>query len=331
MPDTPGAARRPLVVETTPVGADILAAIDFADVVEIRPEQSRRALLDATAGAEAILNPGNLLIDAELLDGSPNLRIIANVARGYDNLDLEELARRGIWATNVPDAFTASTAEVGMGLLLMVMRRMAEGDAYVRRGGWDRFVPGEWDGHSLVGKTIGIIGYGLIGQAMAHRARAFDMEVIQHQRTRRDDADAPWVPLDELLARSDVVSLHTPLSAETQHLINRETLAKMKPGAVLINTARGKVVEEAALLEALESGHLGGAGLDVVEFEPACSAALRERPNVVITPHLGGGTLESRRAAQVHAVANVAAVLRGEPPIQPLNTPATRHEHAGAD
>ena len=314
-------AVRPIVVETTPIGPDILAAINFADVVEIRPEQSRRELLDAVSSATALLNPGNLLIDADLLDGSPHLKIIANVARGFDNLDLPELARRGIWATNVPDAFTASTAEVGMGLLLMVMRRMAEGDAYVRRGGWDRFVPGEWDGHSLVGKTIGIVGYGLIGQAMARRARAFDMRVIQHQRTRRDDPDAPWVPLDELLAASDVVSLHTPLTEETTHLINRETIAKMKQGAVVINTARGRMVEEAALLEGLESGHLGGAGLDVVEFEPAVAAALRERPDVVITPHLGGGTLESRRAAQVHAVANVAAVLGGQEPMQPLNRP----------
>ena len=319
----PTGNRRPLVVETTPVGRDILDALAFADIVEIKPGQSRRELLDAVSRADAILNPGDLLIDAELLDSSPNLRIIANVARGYDNLDLDELAARGIWATNVPDAFTASTAEVTIGLLLMVMRRMAEGDAYVRRGGWDRFVPGEWDGHTLVGKTIGIVGYGLIGQAVAKRARAFDMNVIYHQRTKLADSDAPWYPLDELLAMSDVVSLHAPLTAETRHLMNGETIRRMKQGAVLINTARGKMVEELALLDALESGRLGGAGLDVVEHEPAVGAALRELPNVVITPHLGGGTLESRRAAQVHAVANVAAVLQGHPPVQPLNSPST--------
>jgi glyoxylate reductase len=224
----------------------------------------------------------------------------------------------------VPDAFTASTAEVTIGLLLMVMRRMAEGDAYVRRGGWDRFVPGEWDGHTLVGKTIGIVGYGLIGKAVARRARAFDMNVIHHQRRNGADADAPWYPLDDLLEMSDVVSLHAPLTPETTHLMNRATLGKMKQGAVLINTARGRMVEEQALLEALESGHLGGAGLDVVEFEPAVGAALRERRDVVITPHLGGGTLESRRAAQKHAVGNVAAVLRGEPPVQPLNSPTVK-------
>jgi glyoxylate reductase len=315
--------RRPLVVETTPVGTDILEALDFAEVVEIKPGQSRRELLDAVAGADAILNPGDLKIDAELLDGSPNLRIIANVARGYDNLDLDELASRGIWATNVPDAFTASTAEVTIGLLLMVMRRMAEGDAYVRRGGWDRFVPGEWDGNTLVGKTIGIVGYGLIGQAVARRARAFDMNVIYHQRTKLVDSDTPWYPLPDLLAASDVVSLHAPLTPETTFLMNAETLGQMKKGSVLINTARGRMVEEQALLDALQSGWLGGAGLDVVEHEPAVGATLRELQNVVITPHLGGGTLESRRAAQVHAVANVAAVLQGHPPVQPLNSPAT--------
>ncbi len=313
---------RPLVVHTTPIGPDLLATIDFADAIEITPEQSRQELLAATANATGLINPGNLPIDAELLDGSPRLKIIANAARGFDNLPLDELARRGIWATNVPDAFTASTAEVTLGLMLMVMRRMAEGADHVRQGLWDRHVPGLWDGHSLVGKTIGLIGYGLIGKAVARRARAFDMDVIHTQRRNLADADCPWVPLDELLATSDVVSIHTPLDANTVHLINRERLAQMKPGAILINTARGKTVDEAALLESLASGHLGGAGLDVTEFEPEVSQALRERVDVVITPHLGGGTLEARQAAQEHAVANVAAVLKGEAPVQPLNTPS---------
>lgn len=317
-------APRPLVVHTTPIGPDILTSIDFADIIEIKPEQSRQELLAAVANASGLINPGNLPIDAELLDGSPNLKIIANAARGFDNLPLDELARRGIWATNVPDAFTASTAEVTLGLMLMVMRRMAEGAEYVRRGAWDRFVPGEWDGHSLVGKTIGLIGYGLIGKAVARRARAFDMNVVHTQRRNLPDADCPWVPLDELLATSDVVSLHTPLDAGTYHLMNRERLAMMKPGAILINTARGKTVDEAALLESLQSGHLGGAGLDVTEFEPKVAQALYERIDVVITPHLGGGTLEARRAAQEHAVANVAAVLRGGVPAMPLNNPGTR-------
>lgn len=312
---------QPLVVHTTPIGRDILAAIDGADTIEITPEQSRQDLLAVTARAAALINPGNLRIDVDLLDNAPSLRIIANASRGFDNLPLDDLARRGIWATNVPDAFTASTAEVAIGLMLMVMRRMSEAAAYVHRGAWDRFVPGDWDGHSLVGKTLGIIGYGLIGKATARRARAFDMRVIHTQRRTLTDADCPWVTLDELLATSDIVSLHTPLDASTHHIMNRERLAKMKPGAILINTARGKTVDEAALIDALASGHLGGAGLDVTEFEPNVAEALYIRENVVITPHLGGGTLEARRAAQEHAVANVAAVLRGEAPVMPLNAP----------
>jgi glyoxylate reductase len=314
-------ARRPLVVYTNPINPSILPQLDFCDLIEMTPENSRQEVLAAVANADALINPGDLLIDAELLDGSPRLRIIANASRGFDNLDCEGLAGRGIWATNVPDAFTASTAEVAMGLLLMVMRRMGEGDAYVRRGDWKRFVPGEWDGSTLVGKTIGLVGYGLIGKAMAKRAEAFDMNVIYHQRTRRDGEDGAWRTFDDLLEESDVVSLHTPLTPETTHLFNRETFAKMKPGAVLINTARGKVVEDAALLEALTSGHLGGAGLDVVEFEPQVSEELRTLPNIVITPHLGGGTMESRRNAQLHAVGNVVAVLQGREPVQPLNRP----------
>lgn len=314
-------SRRPTVVYTNPIAPDVLATLGDVDLIQMTPDNTRAEVLAAVSGADAVLNPGDLLIDADLLNGSPHLKIIANASRGFDNLDLAELARRGIWATNVPDAFTASTAEVAMGLLLMVMRRMAEGDAYVRRGDWKRFVPGEWDGHTLVGKTMGLLGYGLIGKAVAKRARAFDMEVIYHQRHEDPAATDEYVSFDDLLGRSDVLSLHTPLTPETTHLINRDTLARMKSGSVLINTARGKVVEDAALLAALASGHLAGAGLDVVEFEPLVAEQLRTLPNIVITPHLGGGTQESRRNAQVHAVGNVAAVLRGGQPVQPLNQP----------
>jgi len=311
---------QPVVVYTNPIDPQILATLGEVELIQMTPDNTPEELRAALIRASAVLNPGDLKIDTSLLDQMPSLRIISNASRGFDNLDLPELTRRKVWATNVPNAFTASTAEVTMGLLLMVTRRLGEGDAYVRRGEWNRFVPGEWDGRTLVDKTIGLLGYGLIGKAVAKRARAFDMNVIYHQRHKDESAEDTFVTFDELLAQSDVVSLHTPLTAETTHLFNRDVFARMKPGAVLINTARGKVVEEAALLEALESGHLGGAGLDVVEFEPAVGAALRERLDVVITPHLGGGTLESRRNAQLHAVGNVAAVLRGEVPVQPLNT-----------
>jgi glyoxylate reductase len=280
---------------------------------------ARAEVLAAVGGAIAIVNQGELGVDAELLDYAPNLRIVANIARGFDNLDLAAMTARGVWATNVPDAFAAPTAEVALALMLMVMRRLGEADRYVQAGEWTRFDPGRWDGATLVGKTLGLIGFGKIGQAVANRARAFGMEIIYTQRHRVDDSDATWLPLDELLARADIVSLHMPATPETFHMINAETLGRMKPGAVLINTARGSVVDECALVEALRRGHLGGVGLDVAEHEPRVHPALLAQRNVVITPHLGGGTVESRREARSWAIANVAAVLAGNAPLSPLN------------
>ncbi|MGH2561577.1 MAG: 2-hydroxyacid dehydrogenase [Thermomicrobiales bacterium] len=280
---------------------------------------TREAVILASREADAILNQGEVRVDAGLLEQAPRLRIVANIARGFDNLDLDAMTRRGVWATNVPDAFTAPTAEVALGLMLMVMRRLAEGDRSVRAGSWASFDPGRWDGHTLVGKTLGLIGFGLIGQAVAERARAFGMSVLYHQRRRIDASGAVWASLDDLLARADVVSLHVPATPETYHLIDKDAFASMRPGAVLINTARGSVVDEQALVAALQSGRLGGAGLDVAEQEPRIDPVLRTMDNVVITPHLGGGTVESRLAARQHAIANVAAVLRGERPLSPLN------------
>jgi glyoxylate reductase len=201
----------------------------------------------------------------------------------------------------------------------MMMRRLDESARFVREGSWRSFEPGRWDGQTLEGKTLGLIGFGKIGQAVAARATAFGMTVIFHQRTRIPHPTARWVPLDELLEASDIVSLHVPATAETRHLIGDEALARMKQGAVLINTARGVVVDEGALVRAIVSGHLGGAGLDVSEHEPRVHEALLRHPNVVVTPHLGGGTVESRRMARAQAIANVAEVLAGRRPLTPLN------------
>jgi glyoxylate reductase len=283
----------------------------------------RETVLALADGAVAIVSQGELRVDEDLLGRAPGLRIVANIARGFDNLDLDAMTRRGVWGTNVPDAFTAPTAEVALGLILMVTRKLAESAQFVRDGQWTSFEPGRWDGQTLVGKTLGLIGFGKIGQATAVRAAGFGLRVIYHQRTRIAHPDAEWAPLDDLLGTSDIVSLHVPATPQTRHLVNDQTLALVKPGAILINTARGVVVDEAALLRALESGRLGGAGLDVTEFEPRVEEALRRQPNVVITPHLGGGTVESRRAARLHAIANVAEVLAGRPPLSPLNTVGT--------
>ncbi|MGI8406494.1 MAG: 2-hydroxyacid dehydrogenase [Thermomicrobiales bacterium] len=316
---------RPRVIVTMTAQDEMLAPLAFAEIVRL-PGPTARAdsqemvakLLPTTA---AILSQGDLQIDDDLLARSPYLKIVANMSRGYDNFDLEAMTAHGVWATNVPDAFTEPTAEVTFGLMLMVMRRLGEGSAHVRNGEWQHFEPGRWDGVSLNGKTLGIIGYGHIGRAVARIARAFEMNVLRTQRSSVDvdDENATQCSLNELLARSDVVSLHVPLSPETAHLINADTIGKMKRSAVLINTARGGVVDEQALTNALQTGRLAGAGLDVTEREPHVDPALYLLPNVVITPHLGGGTSESRKESQAHAVANVVRVLRGGKPKQPLN------------
>lgn len=269
----------------------------------------------------AIVNHGNLRIDGELLDATPHLRIVANMARGFDNFDLEEMSARNVWGTNVPTAFTIPTAEVAMGLLLMVMRRLSEGERFLRSGQWKAHEPGRWDAPTLNGKTLGIIGFGEIGRATAVRAGAFGMTIVYH---RRREGGEGWLPLDDLLAVSDVVSVSTPLAPDTHHLIDAAALAKMKPGAILINTGRGPLVDEQALVDALRSGHLGGAGLDVFEREPEIHPDLLSFPNVAMTPHLGGGTHESRVDAADHAIANVLAVLRGGEPLSPVTIPAQR-------
>lgn len=313
----------PRIILTTKLDDDLLTGLRDYDL--IMPESGdgvtlgRSEVIAALAEAVAIVNQSELRVDDELLASGPNLRIIANISRGFDNLDLEAMTRRGVWGSNVPDAFIAPTAEVTLGLILMVTRKLAEGAAFVRAGEWSSFEPGRWDGQTLVGKTIGLIGFGKIGQAVADRAASFGLDVIYYARTKVSHPIARRVPLDELLERADIVSLHVPLTPETRHLFDDATFSRMKPGAILINTSRGAVVEEAALIRALDTGRIAGAGLDVCEFEPRIPEELRRRTNVVITPHLGGGTRESRRAAREHAIANVVNVLAGHSPLSPLN------------
>ena len=313
------------VLITNAVPADALSPLDeLARVIQGPaggPTMPREAVLELAPTLHGIINQAELRVDAELLDAAPKLKIVANVAIGVDNLDLDLMARRGVWASNVPDAFVASTADCAMALMLSLLRRIPPADAYVRAGRWpgDGFQPGVWDGALLAGKTLGIIGYGRIGQAVAKRARAFDMRVIHHSRGRSDDPD--YRSLDALLGQADVVSLHTPLTESTHHLIDAARLARMKPGAWLINMARGPVAHEEAVVAALRSGQLAGAALDVFEFEPRAHPALLEMPNVVLTPHIGGGTDESRAQARRLCAENIAAVLRGQPPLTPVNDP----------
>lgn len=282
---------------------------------------SREAVLSHAPTVHGIINQAELTVDAELLNVARRLRVVANVAIGVNNLDLTLMEQHGVWATNVPDAFVASTADCTLALMLNLMRRINSAERYVRSGRWssDGFQPGVWDGALLAGKILGIIGYGRIGKAVARRAKAFDMRVIYHSNTA--SADDAFRPLADLLAEADVVTLHTPLTASTHHLIAAKQLAQMKSSAFLINMARGPVVHEQALVEALLDGKIAGAALDVFEYEPEVQPALLQMSNVCLTPHIGGGTAESRMAARHLCAENVAAVLQGERPLTPVNNP----------
>jgi glyoxylate reductase len=299
------------VLESLQGWTDIIMGPDNGDLM---PREEVLRLAPQLAG---IVNQAELRVDAELLDAAPNLKIVANVALGTDNLDLPLMAKRGVWASNTPGAFVESTADCTLALLLSVARRIVEADSFVRSGTWKSFQPGLWDGMELNHKTWGIVGYGRIGKAVAQRAAAFGMRILFHDEMCRDLEG--YRTLDELLAESDVVSLHVPLTPETQHLMNARRFARMKRGAIFLNLARGKTMDEAALAAALQSGHLGGAGLDVFENEPLVNPALLAMKNVVLTPHIGGGTRESREASRKLACDNVAAVLQGREPLTPVN------------
>jgi glyoxylate reductase len=256
-------------------------------------------------------------IDDARLARAPRLRIVANVAVGVDNIDLAACRTRGIVVSNTPGVLTGATADLAFGLLLSAARRIAEGDRLVRAGGWTGWTPTFMVGRRVHGRTLGIVGFGRIGQAMARRARGFDMTVLYTQRTRVDpilarSLGATWVSLDHLLQESDFVSIHCPLTPETRSLFSAERLRAMKPGSVLINTARGPIVDEAALAHVLANGPLAAAGLDVFENEPRVHPDLALRPNVVLAPHIASAEVETREAMARTAADNVLAVLAGD-------------------
>jgi glyoxylate reductase len=278
----------------------------------------------AVAGADAVVTLLHDRVDDAFLDAAgPSLRVVANVAVGYDNIDVPACGRRGVAATNTPGVLVDATADIAMALILMSTRRLGEAERMVREGGtwsWSMFF---MLGAGLQGKTLGIVGLGQIGAATARRARAFGMGIAYAGRRRADAAleselGAAMLDLDELLATADVVSLHTPLSDVTRHLIDARRLALMKPTAHLVNTSRGPVVDEAALAAALQAGTIAGAGLDVFEREPEIHPGLRGLENVVLIPHLGSATIETRTAMGVLAAQNAVAVLAGKPPVTPI-------------
>ena len=257
-------------------------------------------------------------IDRAVLDAAPRLKIIANVAVGYDNLDVRHALQKGVICTNTPDVLTEATADLAWALILDVTRRVSEGDRLARGGNWRGWTFEFMLGAGLQGKQLGIVGAGRIGRAVAERARGFGMTIAVTSRRDPGWPDAEFMPLDRLLATSDVVSLHVPLSPETRGLIDQPALARMKRTAFLINTTRGAVVDESALAWALKEHMIAGAGLDVFENEPQINAALLTLENVVLSPHLGSATRETRTAMADLAVSNVLAVLTGQPPLTPI-------------
>jgi glyoxylate reductase len=296
--------------------------------VEINPYDrvlTREELLQAVKGKDGILCLLTDKIDAEVFDAAgPQLKVVSNYAVGYDNIDVKEATKRGIVVTNTPGVLTETTADLAWALILATARRIVEADKFTRAGKYEGWAPMLFLGQDVYGKTLGIIGMGRIGQAVARRAKGFNMKVLYNDIRRipeeiEKELNATFVSLDELLEQSDFVSLHTYLSPETYHLINEERLRKMKKTAYLINTSRGPVVDESALVRALKEGWIAGAGLDVYEFEPKLVPGLAECENAVLLPHIASASVETRTKMATMAAENLLAVLAGKMPPNPVN------------
>ncbi len=321
----------PLVVITRAVPTESGGAPEI-DGCRVRmaaaePGMTRAELLASIRGAAGVVSMFNDRVDAEFLAAAgPGLKVVCNYAVGVDNIDLPACRRAGVPVAHLPDAVTEGTANMAMGLLLCVARRLPAGDAYVRSGAFasrGNGFPIGWMGMHLAGQTMLIVGAGRIGLAVARRARAFGMRVryvarSAHREFEGGEISGQRVELDAGLAEADVVSLHVPLTAQTRHLLDRRRIGLLKPTAIVINTARGAVVEEAALIEALEAGRIWGAGLDVFEHEPEVPARLRALDNVVLSPHVGSSERYWRIRMTELACANVAAGVAGRPLVSPV-------------
>ncbi len=302
---------------------DRLAEAHAVDVWPGRLPPSYEELRGRTAGADGLLSLLTDRVDAELINGSPSLRAVANYAVGYDNVDLVAAQARGIPVGNTPDVLTDATADLAFALLLAAARRLPEAIASVRGGDWLTWEPAEHLGYAVHGATLGIVGLGRIGRAVARRAEGFDMLVL-HSGSALDGsgAGAPGngaTALNELLERSDFVSIHCPLTPVTHHLIGAPALARMRPTAILINTARGPIVDQVALRRALGEGTIAGAALDVTDPEPlAPDDPLLSSPNLIVAPHIGSATHRAREQMATLAVQNLLAALAGRPMPHPV-------------
>jgi glyoxylate reductase len=311
--------RRYAIFLTRPLSGQIMKKLEKRFRLSFNRQErplTKREIIQDAKNKFAMITMLSDRIDAEVIENCPMLRVIANYAVGYDNIDLEAAKKHGVVVTNTPGVLTETTADLAWALIMAISRRVIEGDRLVRSGKWSGWSPTQLLGNDVFGKTLGIIGMGRIGQAVARRACGFGMKVIYHSRHSlkfgiEKAVGAARRPLNDLLMRSDFVSLHIPLTAETYHLIGAKELAKMKKTAYLINTARGAVVDEAALVRALDRETIAGAGLDVFEAEPRVHPGLARLNNVVLLPHLGSASHETRIKMGEIVIKNICAVLQG--------------------
>ena len=327
---------RSAVLVTTRMPSAVMQLLEDSCDVELNdgPDLREDELIARLQGKQGLVCVFIDPVSRRVIESAPQLRVIATVAVGYNNIDVQAARERGLVVTNTPDVLTESTANLTWALLLDITRRVSEGDRLIRRDGWKGWTFNFMLGNDLAGKQLGVVGMGRIGRAVARRARAFDMRVACFSprasgpvfiSNTEGDAEragggfaAESMPLDRLLSTSDVVSLHCPLTPDTRHLINQTALARMKRSAYLINAARGPVVDEAALAWALKNRLIAGAALDVYEREPEVHQELLTLENVVLAPHLGSATTETRVAMADLAARNVIAVLSGNPPLTPV-------------
>ena len=312
----------PRTLVTRKLPSSVIAKLDAACEVDLYTGSkaiSREELLQRVKGKDALICLLTDTIDTVLLDAAgPQLKIVANVAVGYNNIDVPACRARGVVVTNTPDVLTNACADFTWGLILAVTRRLGEGERQLRAGAWGGWALDHMLGMELRGKQLGLVGVGRIGRAVAEKAPAFGMTVAYAEPAPIDLPGAVHMPLDRLLATSDVVSLHVPMTPDTRHLIDKKALARMKRNAYLINTSRGPVVDEEALAWALKERLIAGAALDVYEKEPDVNPALMSLENVLLIPHLASATTETRTAMADLAVSNVIAVLNGHAPLTPV-------------
>jgi len=317
---------KPRVFVTRPLPGEVIQYLAARCDVRVHPEDAPlkpAQLAEACREVEGLMACG-VRVNEEVLNRASKLRVVANVGVGYDNIDVAACTRRRIVVTNTPGVLTDTTADLAFALLMAVARRVVEADRFVRDGRWPCWKWGLLWGADVFGKTLGLYGFGRIGQAVARRGRGFSMRIIYHDVRRvgqavEQELGAEFVDRETLLRESDFLSLHVPLAPETHHLIGARELALMKPSAFLINSARGRAVDEEALVQALQIKRIAGAGLDVYEHEPHVHPALSEMPNVVLTPHVGSATAETRLKMAMLAAKNLLAALEGRRPPNAVN------------